>query len=103
MLQGQTENCRPDLQLLPSTHAIDNWNNLLHGTLPIVQGMLNSLIIAGLSAVLSVYFSTMTAYAIHAYDFKLKKYIYPFILDGHDDPDTGDGAWIRTACIPYGP
>ena len=22
----------------------------------------------------------MTAYAIHAYDFKLKKYIYPFIL-----------------------
>ena len=66
--------------LLPSTHAIDNWNNLLHGTLPIVQGMLNSLIIAGSSAVLSVYFSTMTAYAIHAYDFKLKKYIYPFIL-----------------------
>ncbi len=25
-------------------------------------------------------FSTMTAYAIHAYDFKLKKFIYPFIL-----------------------
>ena len=66
--------------LLPSTHAFDNWNNLLHGTLPIVRGMLNSLIIAGASAVLSVYFSTMTAYSIHAYDFRLKKYIYPFIL-----------------------
>ena len=25
-------------------------------------------------------FSTMTAYAIHAYDFGLKKFIYPFIL-----------------------
>ena len=66
--------------LLPSTHAFDNWNNLLHGTLPIVRGMLNSLIIAGASAVLSVYFSTMTVYSIHAYDFRLKKYIYPFIL-----------------------
>ena len=41
---------------------------------------MNSLIVSSLSAVLSVYFSTMTAYAIHAYDFKLKKFIYPFIL-----------------------
>ena len=31
-------------------------------------------------AILCVYFSTMTAYAIHAYEFKFKKYIYPFIL-----------------------
>ena len=42
--------------------------------------MINSIIVAGFSAVLSVYFSTMTAYAIHAYDFGLKKFIYPFIL-----------------------
>ena len=65
---------------VPSTHLLDNWNNLVHGTLPIWSGMINSLIISILSAVLCVYFSTMTAYAIHAYDFKLKKYIYPFIL-----------------------
>lgn len=66
--------------LLSSTHALENWTNLVHGTLPIWQGMVNSFIVAGSSAVLSVYFSTMTAYAIHAYDFRLKKYIYPFIL-----------------------
>lgn len=66
--------------LLPSTHALENWTNLVHGTLPIWRGMVNSFIVAGSSAVLSVYFSTMTAYAIHAYDFRLKKYIYPFIL-----------------------
>ena len=42
--------------------------------------MNNSLIISGCAAVLCTYFSTMTAYAIHAYEFKLKKYIYPFIL-----------------------
>ena len=47
--------------------------NLRNGTLPVWNGMFNSLIVSSLSAVLSVYFSTMTAYAIHAYDFKLKK------------------------------
>lgn len=66
--------------LVPSTHLIDNWKNLLAGTLPVWQGLFNSLIVASLSAVLSVYFSTMTAYAIHAYEFKLKGFIYPFIL-----------------------
>ena len=65
---------------IPSTHLLDNWNNVVHGTLPVASGLLNSLIVSALSAVLTVYFSTMTAYAIHAYDFKLKKYIYPFIL-----------------------
>ena len=65
---------------IPSTHLLDNWNNLVKGTLPIWNGMFNSLIISACSAVLCTYFSTMTAYAIHAYEFKLKKYIYPFIL-----------------------
>ena len=65
---------------LPSDHLLTNWNNLVHGTLPIWSGMFNSLIIAAATAVFCVYFSTMTAYAIHAYDFKLKKFIYPFIL-----------------------
>ena len=66
--------------LAPSTHLIENWKNLLAGTLPVWMGMLNSLIVATLSATLCVYFSTMTAYAIHAYDFKAKRFIYPFIL-----------------------
>ncbi len=66
--------------LVPSKYLLKNWNNLVHGTLPIWSGMFNSLIIATFTAAFSVYFSTMTAYAIHAYEFKLKKYIYPFIL-----------------------
>ncbi len=65
---------------IPSTHLIDNWKNLLAGTLPVWNGMANSLLVAVLSAVLCVYFSTMTAYAIHAYDFKFKKAIFTFIL-----------------------
>lgn len=64
----------------PSTHLLENWKNLLAGTLPVWSGMINSVIVSSCSAALCVYFSTMTAYAIHAYDFKLKRFIYPFIL-----------------------
>lgn len=66
---------------IPSTHLLENWKNLLtKSTQPIWSGMFNSFIIAALSAVLCTYFSTMTAYAIHAYDFKLKKFMFTFIL-----------------------
>ncbi|MBO5337453.1 MAG: carbohydrate ABC transporter permease [Lachnospiraceae bacterium] len=64
----------------PSTNFFVNWKNLMEGTLPVWSGLINSLIVSSLSAVLCTYFSTMTAYAIHAYDFKLKKFIFTFIL-----------------------
>ena len=64
----------------PSNYFIINFKNMLRDQLDIFKGLRNSLIIAASSSVLSVYFSTMTAYAIHAYDFKLKKYIFTFIL-----------------------
>ena len=66
--------------LLPSTHLIQNWKGVMAGTLPVVRGMINSLVVATCSAVLCTYFSTMTAYAIHVYDFKLKKVMFTFIL-----------------------
>lgn len=66
--------------LLPSTHLIQNWKGVMAGTLPVVRGMINSLIVATCSAVLCTYFSTMTAYAIHVYDFKSKKFMFTFIL-----------------------
>ena len=65
---------------LPSHYLIRNMTNLFNGATPVVQGMINSLIIASCSAVLCVYFSTMTAYGIHAYEFKGKKAIFTFIL-----------------------
>ncbi len=66
--------------VVPSTHLIENLSNLLTGTLPVMKGMLNSLIVAGLSAALCTYFSTMTAFSIHAYDYKGRKAIFTFIL-----------------------
>lgn len=66
--------------ILPSTHLFDNLDKLLNGTYPVVSALLNSLIISTASAFLTTYFSTMTAYAIHAYDFKLKRFMATFIL-----------------------
>ena len=65
---------------IPSTHLIENLHNALTGTQPILRGMLNSIIVSVCTAGLCVYFSCMTAYAIHAYEFKLKKAIFTVIL-----------------------
>lgn len=65
---------------IPSKYLFTNFSNLAHGTLPIWRGLLNSVIISALSALLCTYFSAMTAYAIHVYDFKLRKGIFTFIL-----------------------
>lgn len=66
--------------LIPSGNFFNNWNNVMHGTQPIVQGMINSFIVATCASVLCTYFSTMTAYSIHVYDYKLKKIAFTFIL-----------------------
>ncbi len=66
--------------VIPGTFLIKNWVNLNAGSLPILRGMLNSIIVSTGNAALCVYFSTMTAYAIHAYNFKGKKLIFTFIL-----------------------
>lgn len=65
---------------IPSNFLVKNMNGVLHGTLPVFYGLMNSLIVSSLSAVLCTYFSSMTAYAIHAYDFRLKKFMFTFIL-----------------------
>ena len=65
---------------LPSSYLFTNLDNLFHGSLPIWNGLFNSFFIAITSAALSTYFSTMTAYAIHVYDFKFKNAVFTFIL-----------------------
>ena len=67
-------------RVLPSTYLIRNLTGMFNGTVPILNGLLNSVIVATCTAALSVYFSTLTAFAIHAYDFKLKKPLFTFIL-----------------------
>lgn len=67
--------------LIPGKFFITNWNSLMADiTLPIWSGMINSLIVSSAVALLSTYFSTLTAYAIHAYQFKLRDVAFKFIL-----------------------
>ncbi len=67
--------------LIPSTHLLENMMNLeAKFKLPVLDGMINSIIVSSLSAIFSVYFSAMTAYAIHVYDFKAKKFMFTYIL-----------------------
>ena len=67
--------------LLPKENFLKNlvnaWND---ASINIPRGMLNSLIIALSTAVLTTYFSALTAYGIHAYDFKGKKFVFTFIM-----------------------
>lgn len=65
---------------LPGKTLAINFRNVINGTLPVFKGLRNSLIVAASSAILCTYFSTMTAYALHAYNFKLKKFLFTFIL-----------------------
>ena len=67
--------------ILPGTSFGANLTHVLNNEqLPIFKGMFNSLVVAGGSALLSVYFSTFTAYGIHVYDFKLRKFAFTFIM-----------------------
>ena len=67
--------------LLPKENFIKNlvnaWND---ASINIPRGMVNSLFIALASAVITTYFSALTAYGIHVYDFRGKKFVFTFIL-----------------------
>ncbi|MCF2643330.1 MAG: carbohydrate ABC transporter permease [Lachnospiraceae bacterium] len=66
---------------LPGTHFLENLKNVANdGTFPMFRGILNSLIVSGCSAALCTYFSALTAYGLYAYEFKLKKAAFTFIM-----------------------
>ena len=66
---------------IPGGHFLDNLKPVANdGTFPMFKGIVNSLIISGSCAVLCTYFSSLTAYGLYAYDFKLKKAAFTFIM-----------------------
>lgn len=69
------------LLVLPGNYFIKNLKNTLNdASIPILRALLNSLFISACCAVCTTYSSTLTAYAVHAYDFKGRKAIQTFIL-----------------------
>ena len=68
------------ISFIPGDDLIDNLKKLFTSTLDFPRGILNSAFVAFASSILTVYFSMMTAFAVHAYNFKGKKAVHVFIL-----------------------
>ncbi|MCF0138271.1 MAG: carbohydrate ABC transporter permease [Oscillospiraceae bacterium] len=67
--------------LVPGTNFLANLKSAwTDSSINIPRGMINSFIVALTTSVLTTYFSALTAYGIHAYDFRFKKAIFAFIL-----------------------
>lgn len=65
----------PGTNLFKNLEFLDGKNNF-----DPIKGFTNSLIISASSTVLTIYFSTMTAFALVAYDWKLRKPFFTFIM-----------------------
>ena len=68
------------VSLIPSTHFFENLKLLLGKSFNPAVGFMNSLIVSVGSTVLAIYFSSLTAYAQVAYEWRLKRPFFNFIL-----------------------
>lgn len=66
---------------LPGNYFFENLKNVANdGSFPMFKGIFNSLVVSTCSAALCTYFSALTAYGLYAYQFKLKKVAFTFIM-----------------------
>ena len=66
---------------LPGKYFLENLKNVANDcTFPMFHGIINSLVVSACSAALCTYFSSLTAYGLYAYDFKMKKAAFTFIM-----------------------
>lgn len=68
------------ISLIPSSHFKANLDVLTSKTFDPLKGFMNSMIISVFSTLCSVYFSTMTAYALVAYNWKLRSAFFTVIM-----------------------
>ena len=68
------------LSLIPSTHLVSNFTTMMRGAFDPIRGMINSLTISVGVTCLAVYFSSLTAYGIVAYDWKMKNGFFTLIM-----------------------
>jgi len=67
--------------IAPGQAFADNFHSLFSDkNIPILRALLNSVFISTCCAALTTYFSSMTAYGIYMYRFKLRKFAYNFIM-----------------------
>ncbi|MBR2572252.1 MAG: carbohydrate ABC transporter permease [Clostridia bacterium] len=68
------------ISLIPSHYLMNNWAVFNGKTFDPIRGFINSVIISGGATICTIYFSTLTAYALVAYNWKLRKPFFTFIL-----------------------
>lgn len=68
------------VSLLPSTHLMDNINVLKGKSFNAVTGFINSMIISTGTTLCAVYFSSLTAYGLVAYDWRMRQPFFTFIM-----------------------
>ncbi len=68
------------ISLIPSSHLMENLKVLTGKTFNPITGFINSLIISTGATVCAVYFSTLTAFALVAYDWKMRQPFFTMIL-----------------------
>jgi multiple sugar transport system permease protein len=72
---------RREFAILPGRAILYNFRNLKAlDSIPIFTGLLNSMFVSISVAGLASYFSALTAYGIHMYNFRLRRFAYVFIL-----------------------
>lgn len=90
-------------RLLPSNYFVTNLKNAwTDASINIPRGMLNSFIVAAATSVLATYFSALTAYGIHAYDFKLKGVTFTFIMAVMVIPNQVAATGFYQMCVKLG-
>ena len=89
-------------RLLPQGNFLTNLKNAWNdASINIPQGMLNSFIVAACTSLLTTYFSALTAYGLHAYDFKLKKAAFTFIMAVMVIPKQVSAAGFVQLCYKF--
>ena len=78
--RSTTEIQQHTISLIPSKHLLDNFKILTGKSFNPLRGFLNSMIISTGATICTVYFSTLTAYALVAYEWKFKKPFFAFIM-----------------------
>lgn len=68
------------VSLIPSSYLANNWKVLVGKSFNPLKGFINSMIISTCSTILTVYFSSLTAYGLVAYDWRLRQPFFSFIM-----------------------
>lgn len=68
------------ISLIPSKYLFDNLKILTGKSFNPMRGFVNSIIISGGATVCAVYFSTLTAYALVVYNWRLRQPFFTFIM-----------------------